>query len=114
MYRTVLEREMARMERIRAASNWLRGTKNKREAEALVGLRYRIVAECQAYIENEIKHLQAALHLAAITNNFTKINALSRIVTTLTILKNSMQITVGDERRFLELPVELQKDASEI
>ena len=110
---TALERDMARIDRIRAASTWLTGAKNKREEEALVGLRYRIVGECQAYIENEIKPLQDALQSAAKTNNFSEISALQRIVTALRNLKISMQSTVGDEKRFLQLPEELRK-ASEI
>jgi hypothetical protein len=114
MFHTALERDMARVDRIRAASTLLTGTKNKREEEALVGLRYRIVGECQTYIENEIKRLEKALQSAAETNNFSEISALQRIVTTLTNLRISMQSTVGDEKRFFELPAELRKIASEI
>ena len=108
MFHTALERDMACIDRIRATSTLLSGTKNNREEEALVGLRYRIVAECQAYIDNEIKRLQNNLQLAAKTSDFPEIGALQRIVTTLTSLKISMQSTVGDEKRFFALPAELQ------
>jgi hypothetical protein len=114
MYGTALERDKALLQRIRASSTLLRGTGNKREEEALVGLRYKIVCECEAHIDNEIKRLQAALHLAAMTNDSLGTLALQQVVTRLTLLKESMQISVGDKRRFLELPAELKRAASEI
>ncbi len=114
MFRTALERDRARLDIVRGASNLMRGSSHKREEEALVGLRYRIVAECRDHIDGEIRRVQEALNQAIRANNAIERNTLTRILATLINVQSTMQSAVGDERRFLELPPELQKHASTI